>query len=191
MTLSNVPWDSNTSTDVSISSGTITGTGGASWTGNVKSDITITSGDKIKITNPSSSSLNQFAAGLGANPYDQETNSYVDVEYAWIIKQNDTWSIFESGTLKHNTNAIYSSTDHAEIIRSGTDIKYYLNGVLIYTSSNTTSAGLYPQVATVGSGQITMQYGSTAGTGGSSSIADTEGSPLLEHILYLNTRVPT
>lgn len=196
MAYSDVTWDTSTNVHTTFNNGTVSGTSTGSnlWLGNCQSTTTIDTTTNIKVINVTMGSGVYWIAGLGHDPYDDESVTHENIEYAWhVTHPSNEWQVFELGTLKHTVSGS-SPSDTAEIIRDGSSIKYYINGSLEYTSLTTTSATLYAQGSTYKASSFTIQYEQTGsgggGSGGGSTPVNTDGSTFIEHILYLNTAVP-
>ena len=189
MTYSALEWQTSTAEHVTISNGTITGTDTSSnYTSNARSTSVITTTDSIKFT--LENTTDNFVAGLGKDPYSSTPHTFTAIEYGMHFSTN--WYIYENGSLADSFTG--SSTDTAKITRSGSQIFYYVNDVLKYTSTNQTTDDLYAQFSAQGGASITMETNADQAAGGG---GDPEpGTPLqgegtiIEHILYLNTRVP-
>lgn len=195
MTYSDVTWNSTTADDVTISNGTVTSTNTTNnFDSKAQSSTTFPSGDILKI---SGWTAGKQLVGLGKDPYDAtgETSEYLEVDYGVYFNSN-TFTVYELGN--NYTTQAGSATDTIYIKNTSGTITYHLNDPTAtpwYTSLTTASSTLYAHATLQNQGSITCQTSATSsggGGGGSSGSTpdNTDGSTPLEHILYLNTRVP-
>lgn len=162
MSYTDISWNTSTGSNVSVSNGTVTGTGDNTWSGNIKSNTTITNTMEIKFTDINTNTLAPYGywlAGLGTDPF-TTTSVYDSVEYAFH-KSGTTYEIYESGVNKWSQSSPGSS-DIPKIVREGSTIKYYISDTLVYTSTVTTSSDLYAQVTTKSLGSVKIEYKETA-----------------------------
>ncbi len=99
-------------------------------------DSTIRSYDEftsgvIRVINNSITGSERIMVGLGKDP--RTTGSYADIEYAF--NNGDVgYGIYENGSSVHNTGVVPVKGDLLEITLIAGEVKYYINGVLRYTS---------------------------------------------------------
>jgi hypothetical protein len=105
--------------------------GGGSWNAGAESNESyITPAASFRATN------NYVMAGI-SNDSDSST-SYTTIDYAIYFNVSGSLRIYESGTNRGDFGS-WTSNDVFSVINNGFKVKYYKNGVLIYTSSNTPS----------------------------------------------------
>ncbi len=94
------------------------------------------------ITSPSST--NNGIIGLGVA---DSSTSYTDVDYGLMTSPDGLLYIFESGTQRGTTYGTWAVGGKRKIERIGTQVKYYYNGSLIYTSGLPSTGTLHVDTA--------------------------------------------
>jgi hypothetical protein len=90
-----------------------------------------------------SDSNSYLMGGFSYNPNANPTNTYVDISYGLYIQPNFL-EIYENGNQVTVPGEMTNTTsDVWKVDYSGTDVKYYKNGSLIYTSSNAVTQPLH------------------------------------------------
>lgn len=87
---------------------------------------------------------------IGLSATDVNSN-YTSIQYAFYLLNGGALRIYESGTLR-GTFGTYAAADVLKIAVENSVIKYYKNGVLLYTSGVTPTLPLYVDVSTNSTG---------------------------------------
>lgn len=104
----------------------------------------------------------RLVVGLGR---DASANTSYAFDYAFSFNGTSTWEIREYGA--YRTEGPFSASDVFKVSIEGTAVKYYRNGVLVYTSSNAVTGALVVDATLVTSGatvQIVALSGSSTTT---------------------------
>ena len=116
-------------------------TSNGGWDGSAYSVESYTS--PVSVSFQVSSSNLYLMGGFSYNPNANPNDTYVDISYGLYVQPNFL-EIYENGTqvtvLGEMTN---TTSDLWKVDYNGTDVKYYKNGGLIYTSSNAVIQPLY------------------------------------------------
>jgi hypothetical protein len=108
---------------------------------------------------------NYFAFGLNSDP--ASSTSFTSIDYAWYAEGGgNTAAVYESGTQQTSFEA-YTADTVFSIFYDGTNVKYYLDGVLKRTVARATGAALYLDCSfyKVGKGLTSLVFGSGGATG--------------------------
>ncbi|MDC0669447.1 peptidoglycan DD-metalloendopeptidase family protein [Nannocystis radixulma] len=116
---------------------TLKRTVGSGWTAGASSVATIVDGDGFVEFSTAEAGLAKMA-GLSHN---DANRSYVDIDFAFYLRQNGELEIYEDGNLRGSFGT-YGPDDTFRIEVAGGDIRYRHNDAVIHT--NTTSAFQYP-----------------------------------------------
>ena len=184
-----VTWNSSTSSGYTVSGANVAtkNSGSDSWSDNyIRSnesfDVT-TQTHSLTFTRPDFADLTTI---LGFNK--GTLSAYFTNSNDFSIYLNDQkMTIIEQGTQVHNKSGTMDLSDEFKIEISPTSAKYYINGVLEYTSSSTPSGTYYVDAHAYVNGSMTpsdLVSGQEVGT------QPDEGILPIEHILFLNTVVP-
>ena len=117
------------------------------------------SGGSVAFTVPSGYSL---LVGLGR---DASAATGYGIDYAFSFSGSSTWEIRERGTYK--TEGSFSASDVFTVAVEGSQVKYYRNGSLVYTSGTAVSGSLVVDASLVSSGayvRVTALNGTTGTT---------------------------
>ena len=97
----------------------------------------------VSVTFQTSTNGNYLMGGFSINPTAHPTNTYTDTTYG-IYLQNNFVEIYEYGSQVSVPGSISTlSTDVWKVDYNGTNVKYYKNNNLIYTSSNPVTQPLH------------------------------------------------
>ena len=154
-------WDDSTRDSVTTDGYTATGQGSSTWTQKVRSINTwspTTGGVEFEYTLSNLIHTHIPAVGLGKDPFAHSTDERSSVEYAMTRRSNDGLiKIFESGTARFTTSSAAADGSVYKITMDSNGIvRYYVNNVLIYTSSVTASGDYYIHFASKGSPSMTV-----------------------------------
>ena len=188
MTYSLVQWNSSTLDDCTVTTnGSIQGTGTSNtWDRKAQGTNTFTVGG-IKIipdaTTIFTSPNARCRVGIGTDPYAAtDPNSEADsLEYDFYLTSN-SYNIFDHGSNKLTVSHSLSSSDEFIIyLDSSGYVKWYVNGVLKYTSTSTTTETYYAHFVPNQNPKcfITEEIitaGGSSGSGGSGGSGGSEGS---------------
>lgn len=124
-----VVWTSTT--NVNVSGGTLTKTGGAGWnTSGAVSVSTFDGNGGVDFTMAQTTGHN-LMVGLSASSPD---NNYATIKYAAYAVSNSALQIYEMGTLKASVGT-YVAGDRIKIERVGSTVYYKKNNTILYTST--------------------------------------------------------
>jgi hypothetical protein len=117
------------------------GTGG--WDSSAYSYETFTG--PVSVTFQTSVSGNTLMGGFSYNPTANLGNTYVDTSYGIYTYGTDQIEIYENGgqVAVINLGSVVSSSDVWKVNYNGTDVKYYRNATLLYTSTNAVTQPLH------------------------------------------------
>jgi hypothetical protein len=109
------------------------------YNSSIISTASISGDGYVQFTNASSTGIERLIVGLGKNP---RTGVYTDIEYSF--NNGDAgYGIYENGTLSHVSSVIPAEGDVLKISRVSNVVSYYVNGVLVYTSTFLASGSYY------------------------------------------------
>ena len=127
--------NATTTTNSAINDGT------SGWDSSAYSLETFTG--PVSVTFQTSANGNILMGGFSYNPTVNLGNTYVDTSYG-IYLQNNFVEIYENGNQVNVPGSITTlSTDVWKVEYNGTNVTYYKNNVLIYTSSNPVTQPLH------------------------------------------------
>ena len=198
--MTNVTWTNIT--NGSASSNILTLNAASNWNSRAQStEQSLQRGDDISYTIANGS---YWVVGLGHDPFGTNDS---EVEYAFYMSPSGL-TIYENGVKAFPSTGYitgYNSAGPYEIEISSTgDVIYKINNTTIFTSTNnwaSTSNGYLHAVSYQNAVSVTGYYTkNSGGSGGGGSGGGEEEeeettpipgeAPIIEHILYLNTRVP-
>jgi hypothetical protein len=138
-----VTWGANTGPgQYTVTGSSIQKNGGLSYNASVRTVEEITSGDgyfEFVINN--ASTTENFIAGLASGAMDSD-GGYTHIDFGINLSSN-VFRPYENGT---GRNQINQSAPNGTVVRVAVEsgvVKYYINGGLVFTSSNTPSYPLY------------------------------------------------
>ena len=178
--MTNVIWDSSTASGVSISSNTATGTG-SGWN-TVDSEQRTSLEGSVEWTMAGQYALTGFTLTT--------SDTMGDTSFALYLN-NGSFEAFTNGT-GESISGSYSTSDTFKLAISSSGVVTALqNGSLLHTFSGTAAGNYYIHASLWAGSSVT----STIDIQNVSDVVEdtpdnTDGSTPLEHILYLNTRVP-
>mgnify|MGYP006134214629 CR=1 len=151
-TTTDITWDSTTAINVSISGNTVTGTGTGAWDKVARSTQTWTPSDAptLDFTSAGTGSL---MAGFGKGTLG---TNHTTIDFA-LYSSDRVW---ENGSQVFSNSTVPSSSDTLKITMDSNGlVKYWVNGAVIYTSTQTASGTYYAQFATASVGKsATMTF---------------------------------
>lgn len=117
------------------------GTGG--WDSSAYSLETFTG--PVSVTFQTSASGNTLMGGFSYNPTANLNDTYVDTSYGIYTYGTDQIEIYENGgqVAVINLGSVVSSSDVWKVDYNGTDVKYYRDTTLLYTSTNPVTQPLH------------------------------------------------
>ncbi|MFM7053560.1 MAG: hypothetical protein ACKOX7_02360, partial [Bacteroidota bacterium] len=93
-------------------------------------------------------------------------NGYTTIQYAFYLKSTGTYEIRQSGATINVTSPNFSAGDVFRIFWDNNEIKYYKNGLLVYTSMIPPSTTLYADICIYdGGGTVHNAYVNNLGNG--------------------------
>ena len=199
MAYSPVTWNTTNNVNCSINNttGTVTGFSASTFSSVAQTTDTFGSGNQIKITGWTA---DDQVVGLGHDPFIiSGSNQYSSVEFG-VNFVGGQFHIYETGSYVASQSG--STSDYIEILNDNGTIKYYQNGTLWHTSTQSPTGTLYGHCALRHASSITCEIdtvstgggGSGGGSGGSggsggNDVIQGEGN-YIDHILYMQTVVP-
>jgi len=143
----------NSNTEIERTGGTPSDWSGAAWSSENHPDA----GLQFKVKTIGSA---EFMVGLNADP--SSSNSWENLDFAFYFTGSVMGAIYESGAVIIALSAAYtvSSTVFA-ILCDGQKVRYYIDGVLVWTSRKIPPATLYldSSFATIGSAVEGIEFG--------------------------------
>ena len=109
---------------------------------------------KVSFTSPGISSGSQFMGGFSENP--TTDTSFGRLKYAFYVYAVDVLQIYENGqSVTAALSGSYNASTIFSMIYDGILVKYYVDGILVHTSTQSQSIPLYAMVS-FGGGNTTV-----------------------------------
>jgi len=154
------------------------GVSGGTWNGGAASWNTVNNNGYLQFT---ASETNTYRmVGLSTT---YTSSSYTTIQYAIYMVNNGTLQVYESGTLK-GTFGTYATGDLLKVAVESNVVKYYQNGILLYTSAVVPTLPLLVDVSIYDlNGTVTNALVSNTNAGTFTATALNAGTPSYQWIL--------
>ena len=157
-------WDDDTSDSVTTDGYTVTGGESTTFSQKVRSINAwnpATGGVEFSYTlaNTGLSTSSTGVAGFGQDPfrYSNSGREHKSIEYGLQRKMNGIAQVFESGTMVFETSgAVATGSVFKVAMDSNGTVRYYINGILQYTSSAAASGNYYLHYTPYGRESLTL-----------------------------------